>query len=156
MPARAYLGQGDKGGDGPRVALVAGGAVIGFAAGMLGIGGGSLMTPMIAVLQPGMSVAAVLGTSFAAMLPPSIVAAAVYARLGLVVWDIVPVLVGGAVVGAAIGSKAVLQVDEEVLRWGFGAVFLAMGVRIFRRPITGGRKAVAALRNGRGKGKGSN
>lgn len=118
-----------------RGGLVAGGAGIGFAAGMLGVGGGSLMTPLIAVLLPAASMPAVLGTSFAAMLPPSLVAAAAYARLGLVRRRLVPPLVAGAAVGAAAGSQAVLAAPEDALRWAFAAVFAVMGARIVRSPL---------------------
>jgi uncharacterized protein len=118
-----------------RAALVAGGVGIGFAAGMLGISGGSLMTPLIAVLQPDLPVPVILGTSFAAMLPPSVVAAVVYSRLGLVRWGIVAPLAAGACGGALVGSKVVMSIPEDVLRWGFAAVFFTMGFRIVRTPL---------------------
>lgn len=73
MPLRALLMEEGEGGVGQGVSkdevvkagevtdiakaeLLAGGAGIGFAAGMLGIGGGSLMTPYIAVFQPNLPI----------------------------------------------------------------------------------------------------
>ena len=54
-------------------ALMAIGATAGLASGLLGIGGGTLVTPLLALASP-LPQAAVLGTSLLAMLPPSVVA----------------------------------------------------------------------------------
>lgn len=147
LPLRAMLagraGERQAGGEAAgelsatrEVKLVAGGAAIGFGAGMLGMSGGALMTPLIAVLHPDLPMSTIVGTSFAAMLPPSVVGAITYSRLGLVSWPLVVPLLVGAVGGAAIGSRIVLNLPDDVLRWGFATVFFALGLRIVRAPIT--------------------
>jgi uncharacterized membrane protein YfcA len=70
------------------------------------------------------------------MLAPSVVAATVYTRLGLVRPALLPALVGGAIVGAACGSRIALQAPDELLRWGFAVVFATLGLQILRRPVT--------------------
>lgn len=52
-------------------AMCATGAVAGFASGLLGIGGGTVVTPLLALLMP-YGQATVLGTSLLAMIPPSL------------------------------------------------------------------------------------
>mmetsp|Transcript_14603 Transcript_14603/g.44141 ORF Transcript_14603/g.44141 Transcript_14603/m.44141 type:complete len:149 (-) Transcript_14603:377-823(-) len=79
------------------------GALAGCATGLLGIGGGTVVTPMLAaaggLLQP-----AVLGTALLAMLPPSAVALAGHARLGNVDWRLAAGLAAGAAGGSFVGS----------------------------------------------------
>jgi uncharacterized membrane protein YfcA len=116
--------------------MVAGGACIVFGSGLLGNSGGSLMTPFICILHPDIPMASILGTLFASMLAPSVVAATVYTRLGLVRPALLPALVGGAIVGAACRSRIALQGPDELLRWGFAVVFSTLGMQILRRPVT--------------------
>lgn len=119
------------------------GGIVGMASGLLGISGGSLFTPLIAVSCPDLSFKSVLGTSFAAMLLPTAIGALSYARMGLVSVNVVPRLVLGAVGGGVIGSAAALAVPDEQLRWGFACVFAIMGLRTLRAPV----KPASAVRN---------
>lgn len=118
-----------------RVSTAAVGAGVGFGAGMLGIGGGSLMTPFIAFMHPTLSMTSILGTSFAAMFPPALVAAVVYNKLGLMRARLVLPIVLGAAVGASAGAQVVCAVPDDVLRWIFAGVFLALGTRVLRAPL---------------------
>lgn len=111
------------------------GAGVGFGSGLLGISGGSLFTPLIALTAGLNSFRDVLGTSFAAMVVPTAVGALSYARMGCVTPAIVPPLLLGAVTGASIGSTAALTVPEDMLRWTFVVIFSVLGVRILRAPI---------------------
>lgn len=154
MPLRGLLErrggteEGGSGGGNPRLGVMTGvGGVVGFVSGLLGISGGSLFTPLVAVLCPDASFRAVIGTSFAAMVVPTAIGAVSYARMGCVTPKLVPPLVAGAVAGACVGSAAVLAVPEEALRWAFAVVFSVLGTRILRAPIKAPVGAVAGARN---------
>lgn len=127
--------------------LVSMGLLVGMTSGMLGISGGSLFTPLIAMTYPEASFKSVLGTSFAAMILPTAVGAATYARMGLITPRLLPPLVVGAVGGAAIGSTIALAIPEHVLRCVFAAVFSILGIRILRAPINPATSATAKAAN---------
>lgn len=114
--------------------LAGAGAAIGFASGMLGVGGGGFFTAAIATLSD-VPLRVVLGTSFAAMVLPSVIAAGTYARMGLVRAALVPPLVVGGFAGAAAGSRVALAAPEHVLQWGFAVVFTVLGLRMLRAPL---------------------
>lgn len=152
MPLRAYLdrqrdpppsdrlvvaGPSAEGGNdtGKSGLLVSIGAAVGFGSGLLGISGGSLFTPLVAVTCPDASFRSVLGTSFAAMIVPTGIGALSYARMGCVTPQLLPPLVLGAMAGATVGSAAALNVPEETLRWVFAIIFTVLGTRVLRKPI---------------------
>jgi uncharacterized membrane protein YfcA len=99
-------------GDVPRIfSLSLIGACAGFASGLLGIGGGTLMTPLLALTTP-LPQATVLGTSLVAMLVPSAAAAAQHAKMGNVDLRIGFFLALGCAVGGFCGSY--VAVDKNV------------------------------------------
>ena len=112
-------------------ALVAFGVIAGAGAGLLGIGGGSLMVPFL-VLAVGLSQHEAQATSLLAVLPTAIVATAILLRRG--VGDLRFSLAVGSLgaLGAIVGSALALALPEEALRVAF-AVFLAIiGARMAR------------------------
>lgn len=138
MPLRGFLERnvGEREEVQGKTALLGGmGAGVGFGSGLLGISGGSLFTPLIALTAGLDSFRDVMGTSFAAMVVPTAVGALSYARMGCVAPAVVPPLLLGAVAGATVGSTAALTVPEDVLRWTFVVIFSVLGVRILRAPI---------------------
>ncbi|CAN8063164.1 unnamed protein product [Agarophyton chilense] len=140
MPLRAYLQKRQS--ERPvshrnerPIVLAAAGSAIGLTSGLLGISGGSLFTPIIALLAPDQSFKQVLATSFATMVVPTAFGALSYARMGLVRAALVPPLVLGAVLGAGVGSTAAVVVPDSVLQCTFATVFAVMGMRVIRAPI---------------------
>jgi len=116
--------------------LVLVGLVVGFAAGLLGVGGGILMVPVL-VLVAGMSQHEAEATSLLVVLPTAIVASLILHRRG--VGDL-PAALGMGVVGAAAGAAGALvalSLPGDVLRTVF-AVFLGLvGLRLVRDALTG-------------------
>eukprot|EP00936_MAST-01D_sp_MAST-1D-sp1_P002885 g2885.t1 len=104
------------------------GAGTGFASGLFGVGGGSIMTPSLALCTD-MSQHTVIGTSLLAMLLPSAVGAVSHARLGNVVLWALPPVVGGTVLGAYAGAKMGLSLPEQDLRVFFGCLMAFLGYR---------------------------
>jgi len=103
----------------------------GFLSGMLGVGGGSIVVPSL-VLSTDMSHHAALGTSLCAMVLPAITGVMTHAKRGNVAWRVAPTLALGSAVGAYVGSKVGLQLDEDTLRGGFGILMLVLGAKTWR------------------------
>ncbi|EFJ48905.1 hypothetical protein VOLCADRAFT_104627 [Volvox carteri f. nagariensis] len=106
--------------------LMATGTLAGFASGLLGIGGGTIVTPLLTVAT-GLPQLAVLGTSLTAMVVPSLVGLMQHARLGNVDWVMAAALAAGTMAGGAAGGRLALEMPEGVLEWVFcfGMLFLA-------------------------------
>lgn len=110
------------------------GSSIGFTSGLMGIGGGGLFTAAIAVLTD-LPMKVVIGTSLTSMVPPSLVAAVAYMRMGQIRRAIVPPLLAGSVLGSACGSRIALHLPENVLQVGIGIVLSILGIRLLRSPL---------------------
>ncbi|DBA83447.1 TPA: hypothetical protein ACH3X2_006383 [Trebouxia sp. C0005] len=116
------------------------GATAGVASGLLGIGGGTVVTPLLAVLTP-LSQAGVLGSSLLAMVPPSCVGLAQHARLGNVDWRMAAGLAAGTAVGSFGGSKVAVDAPAGVLEGIFSVGMLFLGWRT----LSGARKAAQTI-----------
>ncbi|MEX0984843.1 MAG: sulfite exporter TauE/SafE family protein [Actinomycetota bacterium] len=131
--AIGILRGGDTSGRGPDAAtagtrsLVLTGAAAGFVSGLLGIGGGLIMVPLLAGWL-GMPLKRALGTSLAAIVGMVVPGTIVHAALGNVAWDIVLALVLGAVPGARIGSMLALRAGERTLRILVGGFMAAVAL----------------------------
>ena len=107
--------------------LAAIGASTGIIAGIFGVGGGSIINPMLS-MSTDLSYPAVLGTSLAAMILPSLFAAAQHVRQGNIVFSAGVPLMFGTATGAYFGGRhIVLNVDEMKLRWGFCGLMVVLG-----------------------------
>lgn len=112
----------------PTAALFLGaGAAAGVLSGLLGIGGGTVVTPLLALAMPHDHQATVLGTSLLAMAPPAAVGLAAHARLGNVDWRMAAGLAAGTAVGAAVGSTAAIQTPSAALEALFAVGMLFLG-----------------------------
>jgi uncharacterized membrane protein YfcA len=104
-------------------AFVLMGLAAGFFSGLLGIGGGVIMVPIMAgVLR--MPLKRVLGTSLVIIAFMVIPGTIVHALLGHIDWSIFVWLTVGVIPGAAIGSRWTIRARERTLRVTVGAVLL--------------------------------
>lgn len=103
------------------------GVVGGFMSGLLGIGGGTVMVPLM-VLFAGISQRAAHAISLAAIIPISIASIAVYGGAGH--GAIVPALclAVGAIVGARMGAGLLANAPERTLKLAFGVFMLVAAV----------------------------
>lgn len=116
------------------VILLTGGALSGFIAGLMGVGGGSVMVPAL-VLLLGFSQHLAQGTSLLAMVPAGAVGAYTHFRLGKVTASLVPGLVAGITAGTAGGSFLAHMLSEPHLRLVFAGVLVWQGCRDIRRGL---------------------
>ena len=107
------------------VAFASIGAVAGFVSGLLGVGGGIVMVPLM-VRWLGMPLKRALGTSLAAIVLLVIPGSVVHALKGNIDWAMGMALALGAIPGARIGSALALGAKERSLRLAVGGFLLAV------------------------------
>ena len=103
------------------------GLVAGFVSGLLGIGGGLIMVPLLAGWL-GMPLKRALGTSLLAIVVLVIPGTIVHTALGHIDWAIFTAVTLGAVPGALIGARIALGTQERTLRLAVGSFLLIVAV----------------------------
>jgi len=111
--------------------LLVSGIIVGFLAGLMGVGGGGIMTPVLVLLM-GMNQYMAQGTSLAAMVPPAVVGSWTHRKLGNVRKDVLLFLIAGVLVGTYLGGAIAHLVPERELRILFSLVILWVGIRDVR------------------------
>lgn len=111
----------------PLVAVA--GVGIGALSGLLGIGGGLMLVPLM-VLTFGAKAKSAVSTSLAIVLATSIVGAGGYIATGFDDFIGLPPLVGGAMVGAWAGVHLRDRLPEQAVRRGFAAFMVIVALRI--------------------------
>jgi uncharacterized membrane protein YfcA len=109
------------------LALAAMGLVAGFASGLLGIGGGIIMVPVMSGIL-GMPLKRALGTSLVVIAFMVIPGTAVHAALGHIDWAIFLWLSIGVIPGAAIGSRWTIRARERTLRTVVASFLLVVSI----------------------------
>lgn len=118
------------------VVLAVVGALAGFVAGLLGVGGGIVMVPMFTgVLRLPVKVA--VASSLVAVAIFSVPAMVSHAVLGHIDWAIALALVLGTVPGARIGSRIAIGTSDRRMRLLLGAFFCVIAVVYGGRELTG-------------------
>ena len=112
--------------------LVAIGVVGGLLSGLLGVGGGVIMVPLL-VLWAGFGQRDAHALSLGAIIPISVAGILTFGIAGRIHWLDAVALAVGAVAGARIGAALLARADERVLKVVFGCFLLAaaatMGMR---------------------------
>lgn len=132
----------------PTARAVALGVLAGVMAGLFGVGGGVILVPGL-VLLAGLvqhqahatSLAAIIITAPAALLP--------FAVEGAVSWPAAAALAAGAIAGAIGGADVMKRIPADGLRQLFGGFLLLVALRLVL-PGTGGTEADAAVALGAG------
>ncbi len=113
----------------PRARAVASGAIGGFVSGLTGIGGGTVMVPLLTgflrVPQHRAHATSLVIVIFAAA-----AALTLYVSRGDVDWAMAAAVAGGGIVGGQLGARAMHRVPELKLRAVFAVFLLAVGVRL--------------------------
>ncbi|MCM3661775.1 sulfite exporter TauE/SafE family protein [Georgenia satyanarayanai] len=113
--------------------LGAAGVAVGVLSGLLGIGGGVVLVPLLVLLM-GMAQKRAQATSLAAITLTAVAGAASYGVAGDVA--LVPALVvaAGGIVGTLVGAELVHRMSERTLRIVFAAVMVVVAVRMALAP----------------------
>jgi uncharacterized membrane protein YfcA len=129
------------------ITLVLIGFAVGVVGGMVGIGGGVMVIPIL-MLGFGFAQARANGTSLAMLLPPiGIFAALAYARTGNVEWRFAALMAVGFAVGAYVGARLVTsgRINPTALRICFALMLVYTAGRILFRPGGRARSAGEAI-----------
>lgn len=113
------------------ILLVVLGALTGFISGMLGVGGGIFMVPMM-VLLAGIAQHTAQGISLLAMIPASALGAWTHWKLGNTRRSILPGLIVGVLAGVYAGGSAAHLMPETELRLIFTALLAYTAIRYLR------------------------
>ena len=110
--------------------LIIVGLLAGILSGLVGVGGGIIMIPLLIMLL-GLTQHQAQGTAIFAMLPPiGILAAMNYFKQGYVKWEYAVVIALTFVVGGYLGSKLSFSLQPQTVRRVFGVVMLISGVKL--------------------------
>jgi uncharacterized membrane protein YfcA len=113
------------------------GALAGGLGGMMGVGGGILLVPLLVhFLRQGQHEAQ--GTSLGFFIVTALVAAIPYVRSESIPWSLVGVLALGAVPGVVTGAAIAKRTPATRLRLWFGLAILASAARLLLAPPAGG------------------
>ena len=112
------------------VSLIIIGIVAGCISGLTGVGGGIIMIPLL-VLFFRFSQFQAQGTAIAAMLPPiGIMAAFNYYNEGYINWKYAVIISCSFILGAFLGSKLAVNMNQKIIRVVFGTFLLIMGIKM--------------------------
>ena len=112
------------------------GAAVGFAAGLLGIGGGMLLVPFITLLMtfkgfsPALIVHMAIATSLATIMFTSISSVRAHHKRGAVSWPIVMRLTPGILIGSWIGPWIGKQMNSTALATFFGLFIIVSATQM--------------------------
>jgi uncharacterized protein len=100
----------------------------GVAAGMVGIGGGVLLVPLLGILF-GFSQHRAQGTSLIALIPPTgLLAFLAYAKVGYVSWQTGLLLIPGVFLGGILGGQIARHLNPRRMRQVFAALMFVLGL----------------------------
>jgi uncharacterized protein len=100
----------------------------GVASGLFGIGGGTIMVPILGLLL-GFAQHRAQGTSLVALIPPTgLLAVLAYGRAGYVDWRTGLLLVPGVFLGGIAGGKLAKRIPSALMRKIFAALMFLLGM----------------------------
>ena len=103
--------------------LIATGLAAGLLSGLIGVGGGIVMVPILVLI--GLSQHQAQGISLAVMLPPvTFLAVMNYYKEGYVDWKYAIIIAIFFILGGYFGSKLAINIDQKLLKKIFGVIML--------------------------------
>ena len=126
------------------------GAVAGILAGLLGVGGGLIIVPVLAWMfhtqgfDPAITMHLALGTSLATIVVTSISSARAHHQRGSVLWKIFSRMSPGIVAGALLGAWIADRVSTLWLQRLFGVFVVLVGVQLLRNKTAAAHKNLPA------------
>ena len=112
------------------VLLILIGLSAGLLSGVVGVGGGVVMIPLLMLLM-GLDQHQAQGTSLAVMLPPiGILAAWNYHKAGFVEWKYAMIIAATFIIGGYLGSRWAVTIDARTLKKIFGVIMVIGGLKL--------------------------
>jgi uncharacterized membrane protein YfcA len=132
--------------------LILVGAVAGTLAGLLGIGGGAIIVPVLALLfehqgvDPDVVMQAAIGTSLATIVFTAISSVRAHQARGAIRWPVFWQLTPGILVGALIGAAIAHWLPGKTLKMLFGVFLLLVAIQMARGMAVQSHRALPARR----------
>src|ERR1700740_3062311 len=105
------------------------GLAAGCLSGLVGVGGGIIIVPAL-VYFLGFSPQMAQGTSLSILLlPTGILAVMNYYQKGFVDWKVALIIAGSFVLGASLGSKVAIALDQNMVKKIFAGFMVLMGLK---------------------------
>ena len=117
--------------------LVATALFAGVLAGLLGVGGGIVLVPVLDValrtggVSPDLSMHVAVATSLATIIPTAIASSRAHAARGAIDWSTVRAWAPGMLLGALVGSLLAARVADATLAAVFGVVAAIVAIKMF-------------------------
>lgn len=112
------------------IALIVIGLLAGILSGVMGVGGGVVMVPLM-ILLLGFNQHEAQGTSLAVLVVPvTFLAAYNYYNEGFVNWKYAALIAVFFIVGGYVGSKMAVNLDQKTLRKIFGGILIVISVKL--------------------------
>ena len=106
------------------------GLIAGVLSGLIGIGGGIIMIPLLLLL--GFTQQQAQGTSLAALLPPVTLLAVInYHKAGVIEWRYALLISAVFIIGGFFGSKLAIQINPKTLKKIFAIVLVLIAGNLF-------------------------
>ena len=125
------------------IILLATGVGVGFASGLLGLGGGFIMTPVQYMIYTDMglptdiAIKLAFGTNLLVVLPTALSGAWRHSKLGAVYWKAAVFIGSCGIIAAFGGATLATHLPGAGLKIAFGAIILLAGIRMLTaRPLT--------------------
>jgi len=112
------------------------GALAGMMAGLLGIGGGVVIVPVLAWVFEGQGVSpavlmhVAIGTSLATIMITSVSSIRAHHKRGAVMWAVFRIITPGIIAGSLLGAVLAEQISGPMLRLGFGMFILVVAAQM--------------------------
>lgn len=116
----------------PLPVMVLVGGVVGLLTGFVGVGGGFLYVPALALLG-GLAMRQAIGTSLVLIMVSCLAGVLRYHGTLALDWSAIGLFAGIAFVGVAAGSRLMPHVSQQVLKKGFAIFLLGMGALVLLR-----------------------
>jgi len=113
------------------IILLLTGAITGFLSGMMGVGGGTIMIPVM-VIMAGFSQHVAQGTSLLVMVPAGGIGAFTHWKMGNVASEILYGLIPGIILGTFLGGNIANIIPNNILRLIFALTITFVGIRYFQ------------------------
>ena len=106
------------------------GLLAGYLSGMVGIGGGIVIVPVLVYFLHYTQQLAQGTTLFMFMFPIGILGVMQYYKSGNVDWRTAMIIALPFVLGSFLGSKTALNIDQSLLKKIFGAIIVILGLKM--------------------------
>jgi uncharacterized membrane protein YfcA len=107
------------------------GALTGFLSGMMGVGGGIIMIPVMVILA-GFTQHVAQGTALLVMVPTGTIGAFTHWKIGNIEKGILWGLIPGIIVGTYLGGNFAHVIPDDILRLIFASILIVVGLRYFK------------------------